>query len=79
VEKRIKFAIGLLDYSRRKGGAEKYLIDLCHRMADEGHEVHVYAEQWQEEDPRIHLHRVKTIPFPKSLRLLSFAMRPQER
>ena len=75
MEKRIKFAIGLLDYSRRKGGAEKYLIDLCHRMADEGHEVHVYAEQWQEEDPRIHLHRVKTLPFPKSLRLLSFAMR----
>lgn len=72
---KIKFAIGLLDYSRRKGGAERYLIDLCYRMADEGHEVHVYAEQWQEEDSRIHLHRVKTIPFPKSLRLLSFAIR----
>ena len=44
-------------------------------MADEGHEVHVYAERWQDEDPRIHLHEVKTLPFPKSLRLLSFAMR----
>jgi UDP-glucose:(heptosyl)LPS alpha-1,3-glucosyltransferase len=75
VEKKIRFAVGLLDYSRRKGGAERYLIDLCYRMADEGHEVHVYAEQWQEEDSRIHLHRVKTIPFPKSLRLLSFAMK----
>ncbi len=44
-------------------------------MAAEGHEVHVYAEQWQEEDPRIHFHRIKTVPFPKSLRLLSFAVR----
>ncbi len=75
MEKKIRFAIGIQNLSRRKGGAEKYLVDLCSRMADEGHEVHVYAERWQEEDPRMHLHRVKTLPFPKSLRLLSFAMR----
>ncbi len=64
-----------MDFSRRRGGAERYLVDLCTQMADEGHEVHVYAEHWQEEDLRIHLHRIKTIPFPKSLRLLSFAER----
>jgi UDP-glucose:(heptosyl)LPS alpha-1,3-glucosyltransferase len=75
VEKKIRFAIGIQNLSRRKGGAERYLVDLCSRMADEGHEVHVYAEQCQEEDPRIHFHWVKTLPFPKSLRLLSFAMR----
>jgi UDP-glucose:(heptosyl)LPS alpha-1,3-glucosyltransferase len=44
-------------------------------MAKEGHEVHVYAEHWEEEVQGIHLHRMKTIPFPKSLRLLSFAMK----
>jgi UDP-glucose:(heptosyl)LPS alpha-1,3-glucosyltransferase len=44
-------------------------------MAAEGYEVHVYAEHRDEEDPRIHFHSVKTIPFPKSLRLLSFALR----
>jgi UDP-glucose:(heptosyl)LPS alpha-1,3-glucosyltransferase len=75
VEKKIRFAIGIQNLSRRKGGAEKYLVDLCSRMADEGHDVHVYAERCQEEDPRIHFHRVKTLPFPRSLRLLSFAMR----
>jgi UDP-glucose:(heptosyl)LPS alpha-1,3-glucosyltransferase len=44
-------------------------------MAEEGPEVHVYAERWEEADPRIHLHRVKVLPFPKSLCLLSFAVR----
>jgi UDP-glucose:(heptosyl)LPS alpha-1,3-glucosyltransferase len=44
-------------------------------MAAEGYEVHVYTEKWDEENPRIHFHPIKTIPFPKSLRLLSFAMR----
>jgi UDP-glucose:(heptosyl)LPS alpha-1,3-glucosyltransferase len=44
-------------------------------MAEEGYEVHVYAEQWDVEDSKIIFHSVRTIPFPKSLRLLSFAIR----
>ena len=52
-----------------------YLIDLCCRMASDGYYVHVYAERWGEEDPRIHFHRVRTLPFPKSLRVASFAVR----
>jgi UDP-glucose:(heptosyl)LPS alpha-1,3-glucosyltransferase len=73
--KKIRFAIGLRDFSKKRGGAERYLVDLCTRMAEEGHEVHVYTEHWDEENPKIHFHSVKTIPFPKSLRLLSFAIR----
>ena len=73
--RKIRFAIGLRDFSKKKGGAERYLVDLCTRMATEGHEVHVYAEHQDEEDPGIHFHSVKTIPFPKSLRLLSFAIK----
>jgi len=75
VEKKIRFAIGLLDFSRNKGGAERYLVDLCTRMAAEGYEVHVYAERWDKADRRIQFHRIKTIPFLRSLRLLSFAMK----
>jgi UDP-glucose:(heptosyl)LPS alpha-1,3-glucosyltransferase len=75
VEKKIRFATAILDFSKRKGGAERYLVDLCTRMVDNGFEVHVYAEHWDEENPRIHYHRIKTIPFPKSLQLFSFAMR----
>ncbi|MBM4349503.1 MAG: glycosyltransferase family 4 protein [Deltaproteobacteria bacterium] len=71
----MRFATAIPNFSRSKGGAERYLVDLCARMAEEGHEVHVYAERWEEEIPGISLHRVKTIPFPKSLRLLSFAIK----
>ncbi len=73
--KKIRFAIGLRDFSKKKGGAERYIVDLCTRMAGEGYEVHVYAEQWDVEDSRIYFHPVRTIPFPKSLRLLSFAIK----
>jgi UDP-glucose:(heptosyl)LPS alpha-1,3-glucosyltransferase len=76
--KKIRFAIGLRDFSKKRGGAERYLVDLCTRMTAEGHEVHVYAERQDVEDPRILIHSVKTIPFPKSLRLLSFAIRATE-
>jgi UDP-glucose:(heptosyl)LPS alpha-1,3-glucosyltransferase len=75
---KIRFATAIREFSRKRGGAERYLVDLCTRMADEGYEVHVYTEKWDEEDPRIHFHRIKTIPFPKSMRLLSFAMRASQ-
>jgi UDP-glucose:(heptosyl)LPS alpha-1,3-glucosyltransferase len=73
--RKIRFAIGLRDFSKKKGGAERYLVDLCIRMATEGHEVHVYTEHQGEDNPGIYFHSVKTIPFPKSLRLLSFAIK----
>jgi UDP-glucose:(heptosyl)LPS alpha-1,3-glucosyltransferase len=73
--KKIRFAIGFRNFSREKGGAERYLVDLCARLADEGYEVHVFAEKFGEEDPRFHYHTIKTIPYPQSLRLLSFAIR----
>ena len=75
METKIRFATAILDFSKKRGGAERYLVDLCTQMADEGHEVNVYAEHWDEGPHRICFHRVKTIPFPKSLRLLSFAIK----
>jgi UDP-glucose:(heptosyl)LPS alpha-1,3-glucosyltransferase len=75
VEKQMRFATAISVFSKKKGGAESYLVDLCTRMVSEGYEVHVYAEHWDGEDRRIHFHRVRTIPFPRSLRLLSFALK----
>jgi len=72
--RRLRFATAILDFSRRRGGAERYLVDLCTWMVRENFEVHVYAEHWDEENAGIHFHQVKTTPFPKSLRLLSFAV-----
>jgi len=71
----VRFATAIRNFSKEKGGAERYLADLCTRMATEGFEVHVFAERWDEESKDIHYHRVRTLPFPKSLRLLSFAIR----
>ena len=73
--KKIRFATAIREFSRKKGGAERYLVDLCTRMAREDFEVHVYAEHWEDVEKGIYLHSVKTIPFPKSLHLLSFAVR----
>ncbi len=73
--RKIRFAIGIRNFSKKRGGAERYLVDLCTRMAREGYEVHVYAEHHDEEEHGIHFHPVRTIPIPKSLRFLSFAIR----
>jgi UDP-glucose:(heptosyl)LPS alpha-1,3-glucosyltransferase len=75
MEKKIRFATAILDFSRKRGGAERYLVDLCARLAKENFEVHVYVECSDEEEKGIYLHQVRTIRFPKSLRLLSFAVR----
>ncbi len=75
MEGKIRFAVGILNFSEKRGGAERYLVDLCHRMAGEGHEVHVYTEQWQEEDSRVQFHRITGILFPRSLHLLSFSLK----
>jgi UDP-glucose:(heptosyl)LPS alpha-1,3-glucosyltransferase len=72
---KIRFATAIQDFSTRRGGAERYLVDLCTRMATEDFEVHVFTEHWDEENPGIHLHRIKSLPFPKSLRFLSFAIK----
>jgi UDP-glucose:(heptosyl)LPS alpha-1,3-glucosyltransferase len=73
--RKLRFATAIPNFSRRRGGAERYLVDLCVQMAREDFEVHVYAEHWEDVEKGIFLHSVETIPFPKSLRLLSFAIR----
>lgn len=73
--RKIRFATAILNFSKKKGGAEGYLVDLCTHMLDEGFEVHVYAEHWDVRDQRIFFHRVNPLPFPKSLRLLHFAVK----
>lgn len=75
MERKIRFATAIPNFSRSKGGAERYLVDLCSWMVEKGHEVHVYSEHWEEEVKGVFHHKVETIPFPKSLRLLSFAIR----
>jgi len=58
------------------GGAERFSQKLVTRLADAGHDVHLYAIQW-EGTPRLehlHFHKVPAITFNSILRDVSFAV-----
>ena len=70
----MKIALSIDTFSRTKGGAEQYLVDLAQRLSHHGHEVHIFASRWDEMDDSFSFHRVPVFPFPKGLRLASFAI-----
>jgi UDP-glucose:(heptosyl)LPS alpha-1,3-glucosyltransferase len=54
----MKIAITHTRYTRI-GGVEGYIRDLVARLLDAGHEVHYFAQWWDEDaDKRIHFHRI---------------------
>ncbi len=55
------------------GGAERYVGHLVARLAEAGHEVHLYAYRWTDVPPGVAVHRVPILLAPASLRVLSFA------
>ncbi len=55
------------------GGAERYVGHLLARLAEAGHEVHLYAHRWTDVPPGVAVHRVPILRAPASLRVLSFA------
>jgi UDP-glucose:(heptosyl)LPS alpha-1,3-glucosyltransferase len=58
------------------GGAESFSQKLVTRLADAGHEVHIYAITWEgaPQSGNIYSHRVPAITFNSTLRDLSFAL-----
>lgn len=70
----MRIALSIDTFSRTKGGAEQYLVDLAKRLSHHGHEVHIFASRWDEMGDGLSFHKVPIIPFPKSLRLASFAI-----
>jgi UDP-glucose:(heptosyl)LPS alpha-1,3-glucosyltransferase len=58
------------------GGAEGFSHELMNRLSAEGHEVHVYAIQWENthDQKNIFFHRVPALTFNSALRDLSFAL-----
>jgi len=71
----MKIALGIRDFSPSRGGAERYLVDLMQFLVREGHEVHVFAHHFDDGIEDLYLHEVAPLPFPKSLRILSFALK----
>ncbi|MBI4686385.1 MAG: glycosyltransferase family 4 protein [Nitrospirae bacterium] len=55
------------------GGAERYLQTLINYLKKEGHEIHVFANQWAQEEGII-FHKVSILPFSSVLSTLTFNM-----
>jgi UDP-glucose:(heptosyl)LPS alpha-1,3-glucosyltransferase len=61
------------------GGAERYLAQLIDRLSQHGHEIHIFANRWEEgkgKDPkgRVFFHHVPMIWAPSFMEALSFAL-----
>ena len=58
------------------GGAESFSHSLIERLADEGHEIHIFAMEWDVSEPlkNIHFHKVPAISFNSFLRDITFAL-----
>jgi UDP-glucose:(heptosyl)LPS alpha-1,3-glucosyltransferase len=69
----MKIALIRKEYDHLRGGAERYAVNLARGLADAGHDVHVFAGDWEHEDHNgITLHRVPYIKRPSPLKNLSF-------
>ena len=68
----MKIAVGMRNFIPEKGGAERSVAELMSFLSRAGHDVHVFAHRFGKFENSFVLHRVPAIPFPKSLKVLSF-------
>jgi UDP-glucose:(heptosyl)LPS alpha-1,3-glucosyltransferase len=75
----LKIAVVRPFFTLRKGGAERYTIELVRALIAQGHSVHVFAWQWDRRDERDHAEEdrviyvhVPMVRKPSWLRVLSF-------
>jgi len=69
----MKIALGMRDFFPCKGGAERSVAEMMSFLSGQGYEVHIFAHRFGNLKDIFFLHRVPAIPFPKSLKVLSFA------
>jgi|LWDU01.1.fsa_nt_gi UDP-glucose:(heptosyl)LPS alpha-1,3-glucosyltransferase len=56
------------------GGAEQFVQGYIHQLAEAGHDIHIFANQWTtSKHPNIHIHHVPTFKFNAFVSTLSFA------
>ena len=69
----MKIALIRKEFDPRRGGAERYSVNLARGLAAAGHDVHVFAGAWAgEASPGITLHRVPFVRRPSALKNSSF-------
>lgn len=69
----MKLAFIIDHYDARKGGGESYVTNLTSRLAELGHEVHLFANTFRGQHPGIRFHKLPTINFPRGLKVISLA------
>ena len=69
----MKIALIIYKYLPVKGGGEGYLAELANRLAERGHEVHIFASEWENNNSRLHYHSIPVIRYPKFLKDILFA------
>ena len=56
------------------GGAEQFVSGYTNQLANMGHDVHIFANQWNPSNhPNINIHSVRAVKRNSFLRVLSFA------
>jgi UDP-glucose:(heptosyl)LPS alpha-1,3-glucosyltransferase len=56
------------------GGAEQFVQGYIHQLAESGHDIHIFANQWTPSThPNIHIHHVPTFKINSFIRTLSFS------
>ncbi|GAC1451516.1 MAG: glycosyltransferase family 4 protein [Isosphaeraceae bacterium] len=71
----MRLALNYQKVDPSRGGAETYVVDLCHRLVRAGHDVDLYAESWREGVLPSAV-RCVAVPAPggtRSARILAFA------
>ena len=75
----MKIALNIYKYLPTKGGGEGYLANFADQLAERGHEVHIFASEWENNNSRLHYHSVPVIRYPKFLKDVSFVINSYNR
>ena len=71
----MRIAVVVKDFLSERGGVERFAHQFVSRSMERGHELHVLANRWNQEDgDRFLLHRVFTVGFPSLAKLISFPL-----
>ena len=70
----MKIALNIYKYLPTKGGGEGYLANFADQLAERGHEVHIFASEWENNNSRLYYHSIPVIRYPKFLKDVSFAI-----
>lgn len=76
----MRLALNYRQVDPTRGGAETYVVDLCHRLVRAGHSVDLYAESWGEGilPPEVRCVRVEAAGRTKLARVLAFGHNSEE-